>query len=56
MPSLSLYNASLKNICSENSSLSVCSRYPINRFILNEKGEVIKITLYKSPTNDLPSN
>jgi len=59
MPSLSLFqdNASLKTICSENPSLNVCSRYPIKRLILDDKGEVIQINLYKAPTNgDPPSN
>ena len=34
--------------------LEVCSQYPVNKYILNENGEVIKITLYKDPVNGLP--
>ena len=31
-----------------------CSRYPVRKLILNNKGEVEEIWLYKSPVNGDP--
>jgi len=53
MPSLSQV-ANQEYLCSQNPTLGICRQYPMKRLILDEKGEVIEIILYKSPTNGEP--